>query len=214
MTTLRTVLELIYFVTGGPVLAVFAFIALKQIAVTKQGNRIAAKRESYRLAAEQANIFAAELVPIFNELYKIIETEEIEFFQSYTVSIDGGAFRVTRTKPINTEEISKIVPCAANIMNRLETLAIFFTSKVADEFIAFTSIGPTYVKQVKLMLPLMLASSTKGNHVNALKLFMLWNDRIQKQVLERERETIEKRLDGISGRQIFPIGVDERDLKG
>ena len=214
MTTLRTVLELIYFVTGGPVLAFFAFIALKQIAVTKQGNRIAAKRESYRLAAEQANIFAAELVPIFNELDKIIETEEIEFFQSFTVSIDGGAFRVTRTKRINTEEIPKIVPCAANIMNRLETLAIFFTSKVADEFIAFTSIGPTYVKQVKLMLPLMLASSTKGNHANALKLFVLWNDRIQKQVLERERETIEKRLDGISGRQIFPIGVDERDLKG
>lgn len=214
MTTLRTVLELIYFVTGGPVLAILAFIALKHITVAKQATRIASKRDSYRLAAEQAHIFATELVPIFNELDNIIEADEIKFFQSFAVSIDGDAFRVTKTKPINPEEIPKIVPCITNIMNRLETLAIFFTSKVADEHIAFSSIGPTFVNQIKLILPVMLASSRKRNHVNALKPFVLWNDRIQMLDLERERKTIERRLDGLNGRIITPIGVDEGGLKG
>jgi hypothetical protein len=214
MTTLRSFLKLIYFVTGGPVLAVFAFFALKQIEVSKQAIRIAAKRDSFRLAAEQAHIFATELVPIFNELDQIIQAENIEFFNSVDVSIDGRGFLVKKTKPIKSDEILKIAPCSINIMDRMETLAIFFTSKVADEYIAFTSIGPTYVRQVKLMLPLMLPSITQRNHVNALKLFILWNERLQKLDLERVRESIERKLDGMSGREIFPIGVSEREING
>ncbi len=64
------------------------------------------------------------------------------------------------------------------------------------------------------MLPLILSSITQLNHVNALKLFILWNERLQKLDLERMRESIERKLDGISGREIFPIGVSEREING
>jgi hypothetical protein len=211
METLRKILELLYFVTGGPVLALFAFFALKQITVAKQASKTASLRDAYRLAAEQANSYATEIVPKLNELDQVLKENDVTFLDDANVIVSQYRVEVERAPGnVDVDKLVAIIPAFMQAINRLETFSLFFTSRVADERIAFSSVGTTFVSSVKPLLPLLVISANNGNHENHIKLFLLWNHRLETQKLEREKGSIEARLREMKPRELYPIGVSRR----
>jgi hypothetical protein len=211
METLRKILELIYFVTGGPFLALFAFFALKQITVAKQVSKTASLRDAYRLAAEQCHCYATEIVPKLNELDRAVKENDVTFLDNTKVTISQHRVDVERSPGnVDVDKLVAIGPAFMEAINRLETFSLFFTSRVADEQIAFSSVGETFVSSVKRLLPLLAISAKNGNHQNALKLFLLWNHRLEKQKLDRQKSSIEARLREMKPIEVYPIGVSHR----
>jgi hypothetical protein len=207
MEIIRPYLEAIYFVTGGPLLAVFAFLALKQIQVAKQTAKTSSLREAYRLAAEQAHVYATEIIPKLNELDRLINEKKITLFSEAKVTVQKGQVRIVRTKAGNElDQIIQILPLFLETINRMETFALWFTSKVAAESIAYSSVGPSFVRSVQKLLPPIVVSANNQNHENLMRLFLLWYERLEKGRLERERSTLEAKLRGMKAEEVVPIG--------
>lgn len=211
METLRPYFEILYFVTGGPVLAFFAFLALKQIAVAKQTSKTASLREAYRLAAEQVHVYATEIVPKLNEIDKAIKEKEITFFANSSVKVEGNSVRIERKSAEgDIKGLVEIASLVASSINRLETFSLFFTSKVASEKVAYSSVGATYVRSVTLLMPLIVPSALNKNHENIMQLFLLWHNRLEGERLEHERDELESKLGRMKKSELVPIGaIDE-----
>lgn len=101
MEQAKDILEIIYFMSG-PIIAIFAFMALHQIKITKQQLendknilRINSKRESIKLATEQCNIYVKEIIPDINILDKSIKTMNIDFYQKSKANITQEEISIT-----------------------------------------------------------------------------------------------------------------------
>jgi hypothetical protein len=77
---IRNVLEVLYFCSG----IVFVFVAirgLRQIKVSKQIAVTTAKREAYKLASEQCDMFASRVVPSIYNLHTALGEANVTLFQ-------------------------------------------------------------------------------------------------------------------------------------
>jgi len=213
MDTFRSVLELIYF-ASGPLLLIVAIVGLRQLQIAKDTNRLHATRESLSLSAERCEHYLAHVIPVIDELYYAIEKNEIKFFSMAEVTIDGEKVRIKHNCPIEevTQEFRKmnlIAPQLCAALNAMEAFAVFFTSRVADEKVAFSSVGHTYCKTVRKYLPDIIPISDQGDHYNnLLKLFFMWNARIEEERLLRDRNKIESELQKIENKFVRPLGTE------
>jgi hypothetical protein len=210
MDALRPYFELLYFITGGPVLAIMAGLALRQITVAKRAARTASMREAYRLAAEQVRIYANEIVPKLNEFDDIIAKEGLKFLAKAEVTLEPNSIKMK--SKASEEEIEKTIalaPVFTPILNSLEAFAIFFTEKIAAESVAYSSIGATYVRSVKLLMPLFLSSTHHKNYENIAKLYLLWAQRLEAEKLQKDGDKMRTRLQALRTQQIVPIGGED-----
>ena len=217
MEITKNILEIIYFLSG-PLIAVFAFMALNQIKISKQqlqnDNKILninSKRESIKLATEQCNIFMKEIIPNINMLDNIIEELKIDFYKKAQVTIEQGKISIspeTQNDYFKIKYSKEYIQCILEVLNSIEVFSIYFSSRIADENIAYLSVGETYCGTVKKLLPDIILVG-KGNHFkNILPLFMLWHFRLKKEKLENEKKKLEKELTTIKTQRVNPIGVD------
>jgi len=202
MEQVRDYLEILYFLSG-PALVVIACIALvqiklakNQIEVQRNATKISAKRDALRLASEQIKDYGSTIIPIINNLDKKIKAESIEFFKKSKVVIGDNSFKVNPY--IDVAEIDKIIniiPEFLNLMNALEGFSAFFVSGVADEKIAYRSLSTTFCNSVKDLLPLivMLGSNCKSFSAT-MKLFSIWKNRLDSEVMEKQMQELEKNL--------------------
>jgi len=208
--TLRPYLELLYFITGGPVLALFAFLALKQITVAKQNARTASQREAYRIAAEQVQSYANDIVPLLNDLDRLIDEKKISGFSEAKIEVEKNGIKVkNKWGEGDIDKLIEIAPTLVTTLNRLEVFALFFTSRIAAEQVAYSSIGATYVRSVNKLLPAFIGLATEKSYANILKLFLLWHQRRETERLVQEKAEIQKRLRAIADKKIEPIGTND-----
>lgn len=208
--TLRPYFELLYFITGGPVLALFAFLALKQITVAKQNARTASQREAYRIAAEQVQIYASDIIPLLNDLDRLIDEKKMSGFSDAKIEVEKNGIKVK--KKWGEGDIDKLIEIAATLvttLNRLEVFALFFTSRIAAEQVAYSSIGVTYVRSVNKLLPAFIGLADEKSYENVLKLFLLWHQRRETERLVQEKAEIQKRLRTMGDKKIEPIGTND-----
>jgi len=214
MEQFRDYFEILYFLSG-PVLVVIAYIALAQIKLAKNqievqrnATRISAKRDALRLTSEQIKEYGVTIIPIINTLDKKIENESIEFFEKSEIVIGDDNFKV---KPCSDdaeiEKLKNIIPEFLNVMNTLEGFSVFFVSGVADEKIAYWSLSTTFCNRVKYLLPLIIMLSSNRNSFSAtLKLFSIWNNRLDSEDMEQQIQELEKKLKSKKEKTIKTIG--------
>lgn len=217
MDKIKDVLEIIYFIST-PLLVLFAYKALGQIKMAKDqieesrtSRKLNSKRESYKLAAEKCDHFLNILIPQMNSIDKKLEKEESKFFDKSEVIIDNENIIVepSTTEPEALVKLILDIPIL-DLLNALEGFAVFFVSGVADEKVAFLTIGRTYCNTVRKFLPLIVPLSDNGEHfVHTLKLFTIWNSRIEKDNLEKEKAEIDKKLKKTQSVKINPIGTTD-----
>lgn len=211
ISELRPYIELIYFVTGGPVLALFAFFALRQITVSKENSRIASQREAYRLASEQVRFFVDYFIPAINDLYQVAEENNAnEIFEAKVIvengSVKVSGFKLSKIPDINNK-LKLIIPPYSVAINRLEAFSLYFVSGVAAETIAYSSVGETFERIVKRLMPLIISSASGKTYDNVMKLFIMWHNRLEKEKLEAQKSDLQNRLASIQDKKITPVGT-------
>ena len=207
--SLRKWLELGYF-ASAPLLAVLAAWGLRQITVTKNNARTSAKRESYRLAAEQCHRFNEAIIPKMNHYDDVSKKIKWDLIDKADVQILDNGFKVKASVGKLDDALDPRILAALEVLNSLESFAIFFTTGLADEQLAFSSVARTYCLQVKEMLPLVATlSEGTGEYRHLLRLFFLWNGRLNKSKLLLDKQRIEKRIKEIGGRTVTPLGLED-----
>ena len=214
MEQFRDYLEILYFLSC-PALVVIAYIALAQIKLAKNqievqrnANRVSAKRDALRLTSEQIKEYGTTIIPIINTLDKKIKDGNIEFFKKSEVVIGDDNFKVNPcSDDAEIEKLKNIIPEFLNVMNALEGFSVFFVSGVADEKLAYRSLSTTFCNSVKNFLPLIVILSSDSNSFSiTMKLFSIWNNRLDSEAIEQQMQGLEKKLRSKKEKTIRIIG--------
>ncbi len=208
MEQLRDVLELIYFISA-PIIAFIAGVALWQIKVTKDTARTNAKRNALSLAAQQCDHYQKYIIPLQNTLDATIEAKSITYLKQSEVIIDGNRIRVKKSYPKDIkDQLNNIGLDLLAVLNSMEAFAMFFTTGSADERIAFSSVGSTFCRVARDLLPEIVPYVDSGHFRNLYQLFLMWNSRIESKKLLHEKEELEQKLRKVDKKFIEPVGTD------
>jgi hypothetical protein len=205
MTCVHFILESLFFLSGIA-LAVIAGIGLQQLTIAKDIARTAAKRESLKLAADQCLHYVNHVIPDQDALHAAVQAKNIVFFTKSQVEVKGDAVKVHSTATLDEIQALKAISKEfLSVFNAMDAFATFFVSGLADEQIAFSTVGSSYCRTVRVYLASLII--TPRYFDNVLKLFFIWNDRIQSQRLQTERQQLEKKLAEVQNKFIKPIGT-------
>jgi hypothetical protein len=214
METIRPYLEALYFITGGPILALFALFALKQITVARENSKIQSLRDAYRLSAEQVHFYTDQIIPGLNEIDRVLDIKKLEYLQTVDIKITSEGIEI-KGNPTD-EDIEKMIEMAdilVPILNRMEVFSLFFTSKLAAENVAFSSLGSTFTHSVEKLLPMILPVAKGKNYKNILNLFYLWHQRLEAEELEQQSVNLREKMRSIRLGSLIPIGVQKTNKK-
>lgn len=202
------ILELISLLSV-PVIAVVAIIALKQLAIAKATTRLAAKRDSLRLAASESARYIESVIPAVNRLDQAIDDGGITFFSDAEVTVGEGVIQVALSGDETTSSVLSVVALeVTEAFNLLESFSVFFVSGVADEGVAFNAIGSTFCNTVHGFLPLLVMFNEQGKHYqNVLDLFYIWHGRQQRRKLLQEQMELDNKLAAVKVGRIKPLGT-------
>jgi len=213
---LKDWLELIYFISG-PAVAVIAFFALGQIRIAKeqleaqrQTLRISSKRDALRLTADQISEYSSKVIPLLNALDKKIKDEQITYFSKFKVEVCADSIKVS---PLNTDadikETIKVASEIASASNALEAFSSYFVSGVADEKMAYLSLGTTFCNSVRNLAPLLVQLNANNRRSPAmLNLFTIWSCRLESEALNKQKKEIEDKLKNNGSVTIKTVGAD------
>jgi hypothetical protein len=208
MNLLLQILQALYFLSCIG-LFVVAIIGLKQLKIAKDTAKMNAKRESLKLANSQIHHYLTKVVDLQNILDSEIEKHNIKLYKNAKAIIKGDTITVKlNSDKHELKKLESIAEPLVNTLNSMESFATFFTSKLADEKIAFKAVGKTYCGSVKTLMPDIAFHASRGHHTNILDLFLIWNNRIEQQKLREEKSSIEEKLLQIDNKPIKPLGTE------
>ncbi len=205
MTNLMLFLEAGYYLSTM-VLLVVAIIGLKQLKISRENAKITATRESLKLANSQIHYYLTEIIKLQDLLFAEIDRLGIKLFDKAEVHIKDNSIKVNLKSAYKEREKIKDITCLLDVFNAMESFSSFFTSGVADETTAFSSIGKTYCNTIKTLMPILIILAP-GGFTNIFKLFLLWNNRIEEQKLQDKKRNIENELSRIDNKIIYPLGT-------
>jgi hypothetical protein len=216
MDKLQQVLELLSLLSG-PSLVIIGIIALSQLKIAKTDIRLRSKREAATLAASQCQKYFEVVIPLLNELDREFDRLKLP---KYTGSIGDftGEDLATRAPVWLKNHLIQIREKQFNIqtlvkaINSLEAFAVFFTRRVADEEMAFSSVGQTFCNSIEGLYPLIAMVRQRGklgHYDNLVALYKLWASRVQRHRLEDEYQSIAAKLKTVPSANISAIGTEE-----
>lgn len=236
---IRNLLEVLYFISGV-ILATLGFAVFRQLKLSKvsietaQDNlrvasealtsakddlQIRVKREAVILAAEQVEKFGKSILPNAAETTDKLEGEGIQIkewklennlFNEVTIKDFESANEWLRT--LNSTHVSALI----QILNELESFAMYFTGGAADERIAYPSIAPVFCSNVREIAPLLVSLRQKkinivsGPYQNLITLYDKWASRLRKDELDSQAAKLKAESSGIHITEIPIIGASEK----
>lgn len=105
--------------------------------------------------------------------------------------------------------MEKIASQLTEVCNSLESFATYFISGVADEYVAFNTVGTTFLGSMDDIVPWVIHCRDKGYYKNLVSLYVTWRNRSEASLLRQKKEKLEERLSKIGDKKTFTIGVDE-----
>jgi len=203
------------FYCSGVAVAILAVIGLRQLTLAKENidvvteiARTASKREAFKLAAEQCAHYYDHIIPLLNQHDRWVDEKGLsDVLAGWDIELSGDRVKIKpKTPKIRERFLKEVFVQLIPALNALEGLAVLFTSGVASEEVAFSSIGHTFCFNVRLALPIIL--QCEGTHFrHVLSLFMLWQRRIERQELDAHRKQTDERMRELQDEGIKPIGM-------
>lgn len=202
----RPVIELIYFITSS-LLIVGLGLAYRQLILIKSDMYIKNKRASAEKAIEAGERYFCEYIPLTTQVYTDRLAEKIVGYSG-----DIGDFT---TSSVPTEQLEKSekrysLDSWLPALNRLEAIAAYFTTGVADESVGFSIFGRTFCSSVESdydMIALSRKSGTNDYWENIVILYNLWRPRLSKAELEQAKSEMEKKISALTTNKVSPIGM-------
>jgi len=208
MDNFKELLEIVYFISG-PILVFIAYLALEQIKVAKSQieeqrdtSMMNAKRDSLKLTSEQVSNYGTIIIPLQNVLDQAIKKNDIKYFSESSVDISEGDVKVTHCQRDGEfEKMTTIMSEFTEVMNAMEGFAVYFTSGVADENVAYLSLSNSYCNQIRKLLPLLTtfgavegAAVENRRFIACIRLFSIWNSRLEAEKLEEKKLELDKKI--------------------
>jgi hypothetical protein len=192
MKEIRDWLEIAYFVSG-PFVATAAIIAYRQLKVAKDTLTLNSVRDATKLAAEQCRHYMNIIIPKIESFRAEVKRLKITRYDNIQFEIKGQQVTTAFALP-SIEEARQIAPFQLPVLNELEVFSIFFTSRVADEYVAYLTVGKTFCGTVQDLLPDIAYHNTAGHHKNITQLFVLWQPRLEAEKLKREQQVLQEKV--------------------
>jgi hypothetical protein len=204
----RQALELLYYLSGIAI-AVAAFWGLKQLTITRQIARVNAKRESYKLAADECRHFAKDVVPLRPALEKQIKEKNIQSFANRHFAVEQG--EITK-HDFDLALLRKEMPEIANelvaYLNAAEAFAIFFASGVAAEEIGYRETGTAFCDATARYMPaIFFMRSINIRFESVVKLFEIWHGRQEAEKISKQMKALEDAAKHLPKETIKPISA-------
>lgn len=209
----KSIVENLYLLSGPllVILGLFIFrqiqiarehiiIAKKQLIESQEQLKINSQRLATSIAAEKVKEYLNEIIPLKNKLfdlsiklnYPLFENGIGDFTHKDIERWDKEFLKAYVDRP---DEISDL---ELEIINRLEALAIYFIKGIADESIAFTSIGASFC-DIYAIYPVLTVFRGNKNinkyYDNLITLYDCWSKRLESYKLEFESKEISKDLE-------------------
>ena len=212
----KSLLENIYFLSG-PILAILGCLIFYQIRLAKKSIGLAdqqikeakiylrtiSKREAAALAAKQVEVFVEKIIPMGNQLYE--KKKEIDYpkFSGEIKNFTNDEIKdwdKDFTSCFN-EKMLKLDFLDIQLTNTLEGFATYFTKGIADEEIAFSSIGSTYCRYVETNYPqisiLRGCNNPNKYYNNLIELYIICNSRLDQYKIEKKQQKIREDINDI-----------------
>ncbi len=210
--TSKSLIENLYYLSGVLILLSLLF-GIFQLIYTKKTLYINSKREAAKLAAQQVEIYMARVIPLHNKMFaleiekkiKRIKVEVGDFNNKYLIDKMG---KEEYKKAI--EERFKLLTISLMVINAMEAFSVYFVKGVADEEIAFSSVGRTFVNSVESIyfdIASFICEDNENSFQNLIQLYKLWKDRLKKSKLEKECQNLTEQLKTLEDISVKPIGV-------
>jgi hypothetical protein len=207
-TTVRAVLEILYFLSGIAVAVLAGFglrqiwIASEQLKFTKEIVEANKKREAVKLAAELCKYFAETVAPAAQDLwveYTRLNLHGLDLKKEgiKIVCHDTEVKDVIFDFRLLNEEWSKFDWKVTNYLNRLESFAIPFAAGVSDNEIGYQETASAFCTAVLSVLPAIwhVRQTQPGvKYKSALSLFCIWNNRLMAESKETELKHLQALL--------------------
>lgn len=208
----KSIVENLYLLSG-PILTLLATAGVVQLFITRKTLIINSKRDAANLAAQQIKDYSDRIIPRITKYDYILLKENIE-----NIKIEIGDFNIEYLnqklgeKKVNEilKERLKFVSFWLDVLNPMEAFATYFTKGVADEEIAFSSIGRTYCYSVEnYFFEIANCRNLKDDNSfqNLIDLYKIWKERLKKNQLTKEQEELLVKLHQVKETKIEPIGT-------
>ncbi|HAS8326549.1 TPA: hypothetical protein I7724_22130 [Vibrio vulnificus] len=213
----RAWLELVYFASGIGVLIFAGFgmyqlkLAKEQIESSKEIFRKQSMRSSFEAAVNECNRFSEKYFPLIYEFDCFVESKNITFFEKSKIERKdkGFGFNFDEIDREDLKTLNEKADLAGKIMNGLEGFALYVISGVADEDIAFHTLGKVFVEETEKMSKLLPFTDTEQDDSKGVwALYFRWQRRLEHQKLITEKQEIEKRLKKAKVQKFTALGTE------
>lgn len=207
LATVKPVFELAYFIASIG-LAFFAYYGLQQITVLKTTAASQARRDALRLTSEQCAIYMDKIISAQNEFNDGLKASGNTWFEGWTIDINGREVRAHRTTPQDKADFTEL-----NIiqhLNLMEAFSVYFASRLADEKVAYRTVGKTFVGHLDHVMPFVLMARKDGHYQNLVSLYVTWKARAEAEKLAFDQKKIDSKLSKLrsASATASPVGSD------
>jgi len=205
MNGIRSVAELLYFLSGVALAAIAAY-GIQQVKLLKKDIRIRNERASKEKALEFAEKY--ELFILLDErFHKACEDKNIPIYSGPI----GDFSKDSVPEDLRKNARNRYDMPWLESVNKLELIASAFVSGVADEQLGFEIIGWSFCATVANKYDILCIcrgiAKTHPVYQTIVDLYQLWAPRLSRTELLEARREIEKRIAATVDRTIPPIGV-------
>jgi len=206
ISSIRPIIEIIYFLASTSLL-VGVGLAYRQLALIKADIKIKNQRSSAEKAIEACERYFCEYVQISKQSFIDRQAKNLNLYKGAI-----GDFTTASVPADQIERSNKRYTLTSWLpaLNRLEAIAAYFTTGVADECVGFSVIGRTYCSAVELnydMIALSRRSGAIDYWENIVKLYLLWRPRLSKAELKLAKNEMEKKISSLQQSKVPPIGT-------
>ena len=153
ITIIRPFTEVLYFVSGLGLL-ITAIYALRQLNLTKKSMSVQAQRDSLRITSEQCDKYLNHIIGLQNILFEQIKQNNIDFLKGWNIDITNNSIQVKHNGPINDRNLDKIFTYLLDVLNAMEAFSSYFVYGLADEKLAYLTVGSTFLNTTEDLIPL------------------------------------------------------------
>ncbi|WP_417861502.1 hypothetical protein [Winogradskyella sediminis] len=224
----KSIIENLYLLSG-PILALFGFLIFYQIKISKKSIEVAknhlkviSERDAATSSAERTDHFVKVIVPIGTEIStkrKKVDFPEYEGKFDNWDNSNISQWDDDYKKALVDHGKKDITLLGQELINLLEGFSIYFTNGIANEKIAYGSVGSTFCNYVEKYYTTICLSRKKDKphkpYSNVVELYELWNSRIDKSeklsMLNNEEEILKEKLKNlIKEKSLLPKEVNKK----
>lgn len=213
----KSILENAYYFSSV-LIALSALIGLYQLYLIKSNRLIQAKREAATFSANQVELFLKEITSLMDKLDRKMNEEKLPGFQG---EVGNFTFRDVANKVglgvIENylkfmEDMGKTDWIDLKVMNALDAFSFYFVNGIADEEIAFKSVGQSFCNSVQkyyIFIAFVRRQEKEIDFDHIRQLYSLWNKRLINLNIEEQYNLLQKKIDNIrkEKKNIRPIGT-------